>query len=57
MLQGDVSEICRSNQYTYNFTAFSDFLGSVKFAKFFSQIVSFSLVIQRRKFKMQMGIT
>lgn len=38
MLQGDVSEICRSNQYTYNFTAFSDFLGSVKFAKFFSQI-------------------
>ena len=35
MLQGDVSEICRSNQYTYNFTAFSDFLGSVKFAKFF----------------------
>ena len=61
MLQGDVSEICRSNQYTYhltyNFTAFSDLLGSVKFAKFFSQIISFSLVIERRKFKIQMGIT
>lgn len=57
MLQGDVSAICRSNQYNDNFTAFSDFLGSVKFAKFFSQIVSFSLVIQRRKFKIQRGIT
>ena len=57
MLQGDVSEICTSNQYTYNFTAFSDFLGSVNFAKFFSQIVYFSLVIQTRKFKIQRGIT
>ena len=57
MLQGDVSEICRSNQYTYNITAFSYFFGSVKFAEFFSQIVSFSLVIQRRKFKIQIGIT
>ena len=57
MLQGDVSATCRSNQYNDNFTAFSDFLGSVKFAKFFSQIVYFSLVIQRRKFKIQRGIT
>ena len=57
MLQGDVSEICRSNQYTHNFIAFSDLLRSVKFAKFFSQIVSFSLVIQRRKFRIHVGIT
>ena len=34
MLQGDVSEICRSNQYTDNFTAISDFLGQLSLLSF-----------------------